>query len=407
MTTYFLNKVSALGCSTLLVAALSGCGDNSPGAAGDVNPDGAPPTQSLLDPPPAGAGFQVKLKTKIGSGEEHEYCKFEKVPESWAVRDEVRFSPGSHHVLLYATSYAEIPTKRDDGTAIVTDANGVYDCTDGATNGITVTAVTGGSQNRNGDSILNFPPGVAVKTGGIVLINAHYINATDKELEPEARVNIYTIPQSEVKTEGGMLFLYQPFIYVPGMGTSTARWSCPVHTDIKIANLQSHMHARGVGYKAELVDGNNRSMLYESSAWESVPTKNYPGEGLAVKAGSRFDYQCNYNNNEARDVFQGAKASDEMCMLIGSYYPRDDRSAQCINAAGTGYGAEWIGAGTKTCAQTIDCVQSATDEGGIAMCVQQSKPSVSKAMSEALNCYILNADPATACAAQFTACAAL
>ncbi len=399
-------KLSLLRFASLLISshvALAGCGDNM-----NTAPD-APPVANLLDPPAPGTGFQVALKTKIGPGEEHEYCKFVKAPESWAVRDEVRFSPGSHHVLLYSTAYTEIPTTFEDGTPIKVDASGVYDCTRGATDGINVTNVTGGSQNRNGDSILNFPEGVAVKTAPILLINAHYINATDTELEPEARINIYTVDQSKVQVEGGMLFLYQPFIHVPSMGNSTARWSCPVHSNIKIANLQSHMHARGVGYKAELLAGPagaTRTMLYETTNWESVPTKNYPGAGLDVAKGSRLDYQCNYTNTEAREVFQGAKASDEMCMLIGSYYPRDDNTANCLNEAGTALEGEWIGSGTNTCAQTFTCVQADFNEGTIARCIQQSSPTVSKVMSAALNCVIFSANPEVDCADQIDTCVA-
>jgi hypothetical protein len=389
--------------AVVLTTTLS-CGDNLGGAT--TLPDGSP-TEDLLQPPAPGTGFQVSLKTKIGPGEEHEYCKFYKVPESWAVRDQVKFSPGSHHVLLYATNYADIPTTKDDGTALVLDVNGVFDCSDGATNGISVTAVTGGSQNRNGDSVLNFPPGVAVKTTAVVLINAHYINATDRELEPEARINIYTIPQSEVQVEGGMLFLYQQFIHVPAMGTSTARWSCPVYQDLKLYNVQSHMHARGVGYQAELVDGTNRTMLYQTDSWESVPTKNYPGEGLLIKKGSRFDYHCNYKNDQPREVFQGPRASDEMCMLVGSYYPRDDRSATCLNEAGTGGGGEWIGSGTKTCGETFGCIQADPNLNNAARCIAQSKPAVSKVLSAAVNCFLDNEDPLMACVAEVNACTAM
>jgi Copper type II ascorbate-dependent monooxygenase, C-terminal domain len=396
---------SSLFAATVLLAIHVGCGDNTGSAD---QPDAVPPVVNLLDPPAPGTGFQVSLTTKIPAGEEHEYCRFVKAPESWAVRDEVRFSPGSHHVLLYSTPYAAIPTTKEDGTPLVVDANGVFDCTEGATNGIRVSAVTGGSQNRNGDSILKFPEGVAVKTTPILLINAHYINATDNALEPTAAINVYTVDQSKVQVEGGMLFLYQPFIHVPSMGKSTARWSCPVNSNIKVANLQSHMHARGVGYKAELVsaNGQTRSMLYETSNWESVPTKNYPGIGLEVAKGSRFDYQCNYDNTQAREVFQGAKASDEMCMLIGSYYPRDDKTAQCVNEAGTALAGEWIGSGAKTCAETLGCIQAELNDNNIARCIQQSKPAVSKVMSAALNCFISTADPETECATQIDACAA-
>ena len=36
-------------------------------------------------------------------------------------------------------------------------------------------------------------------------MNTHYLNATGKALETDARVNVYTIPAAEVKTEGGQI----------------------------------------------------------------------------------------------------------------------------------------------------------------------------------------------------------
>ena len=49
--------------------------------------------------------------------------------------------------------------------------------------------------------------------------------------------------------------------------------------------------------------------------------------GLHVAAAATLDYHCDYHNDEARDVYQGARSTDEMCMLIGSYYPADPRTA--------------------------------------------------------------------------------
>jgi Copper type II ascorbate-dependent monooxygenase, C-terminal domain len=379
--------------ASLLACALagSGCGDN--------HSDAAP----LIDPPAAGSGFQVSLKTTIGPGEEHEYCKFVEIPEAWAVRDEVRFSAGSHHVLLYQTPYTSIPSKKDTGEII--DTSGVFDCTDGATNGWSVTNVFAGSQNRNGDSMLRFPDGVAARVGGVVLINAHYINATDQTLEPEAFINVYTVDKSKVNIEGGLLFLYNPFIYVPSQGASRARWSCPVHDDIKIANLQSHMHARGTGYQADLVIGSNRTTLYQTDAWESVPTKQF-GDGMPAPAGSRIDYYCDYQNSEGRVVLQGPSATDEMCMLIGSYYPADARTSECLDVTGQNVGGDWIGNGTSTCAETLGCVAGATSDGELSQCLYASRPEVSQVMSAAFLCFLGSTNPEVECAQEIATCSA-
>lgn len=378
--------------SALLLASVLAC-------SGD---DGADPDE-LLAPPPAGQGVQFAMTHTIAAGVEGEWCRFVAAPaeELMVYRDEVRFSAGSHHFLLYETSYTSIPTMKDDGTPV--DTSGVFDCSDGATSGWSVTRLIGGSQNGDGDSILDFPDGVAmaVRPGAVLLMNAHYLNASDAPLSPEVRINLWTRPRAEVTTEGDILFLYNPVIKVPANGDGRARWRCPVSRDITITNLQSHMHKRGVGYEARITDG---AVIYQSDAWQHVPVERFPG-GLAVPAGASLDYYCDYRNAEARTVYQGPRTTDEMCMLIGSYYPADRNLSNCLDADGAPAG-EWIGNGTATCAATMTCLQSAGGLTAAIDCMDAASPTVSRSTSAVLNCLISRANPGVACADQIAACQA-
>ncbi|MEZ4402318.1 MAG: hypothetical protein R3B06_19995 [Kofleriaceae bacterium] len=376
--------------STLLVA---GCGTDAPGDDDDP----------LLAPPPAGRGVQFAMTHQIPAGVEGEWCQFVQAPaeELWIERDEVRFTAGSHHFLLYETSYDSIPTAKDDGTPV--DTAGVFDCSDGATNGWSVTKLVGGSQNGEGDSMLAFPDGVAmsVRPHAVLLMNAHYLNASDAPLAPEVRINLWTRPRAEVSMEGDLLFLYNPVIKVPAGGTGRARWRCPVHADITISNLQSHMHARGVGYQAAVTGG---AVIYANDQWQAVPVETFT-PGLRVPAGSTLDYHCDYRSTEDHTVYQGARSTDEMCMLIGSYYPADRRTSNCLDADG-GLGGEYIGNGTATCAATLACLQGAAQVGldAITDCMDAASPTVAVETSAVFNCFANNGDPAAACQAAFAAC---
>ncbi len=365
--------------------------------------DDAPPVDDLLPPPPAGQGVQFAMSHTIPAGVEGEWCRFVTAPADaqHVYKDEVRFTAGSHHFLLYETSYDAIPTQRDDGTPV--DTSGVFDCSDGATNGWSVTRLIGGSQNGEGDSILDFPAGVAltVRPHAVLLMNAHYLNATDAPLTPEVRINLWTRPASEVTTEGDILFLYNPFIKVPASGDGRARWRCPVTRDITIANLQSHMHKRGVGYTAQITGGD---VIYQNDSWQAVPVTRFP-TGLHVAAGAQLDYWCDYHNAETRAVYQGARTTDEMCMLIGSYYPADPALSNCQTADGRIAG-EWIGNGTATCAETFACLQGAGDLHAVTDCMDAASPAVSRSSSALVACFASQADPATACTAQIAACQA-
>jgi len=344
--------------------------------------------------------LELRMQTTIPAATEVEYCKFVEIPDTWVTRDHIEFTQGSHHVLVYQTAYTSIPTHKNDGTPV--DTSGVFDCSDGATNGWSVTKLIGGSQNREGDAILRFPDGIGVHVGGVALINVHYVNATDEAIATDVHITFDTLPAADIVQEGDILFLYNPIIGVPPNASASAHYRCPVYSDITISNVQSHMHSRGVGYEARVDDG---APFYATTKWEGVPVESL--DNMIVAAGSHLDYHCDYRNGEARQVYQGPRSSDEMCMLIGSYYPADARTALCLDETGTLPGGDWIGQGGATCQQTLGCLQTASgDFHAITDCVLASKADVSIELSAALRCFMTATDPLTQCGAQIQACAA-
>lgn len=368
------------------VLSLAGCSTEEP----STNP--AP--VDLLAPPAAGAGVQFKMVSTIDSGQEIERCQLFVAPKEGLTihKDEVRFTAGSHHVLLYKTPYASLPTQNAKGVTM--DGTQIHDCADGATAEWEVTGVIAGSQSSDGDTILGeLPDGVAIKVepGTVLLMNTHYLNASAEKVTADARVNLYTIPQDQVKTEAGILFLYNPFIRVPANGAAEARMRCPVSSDISLVRVQSHMHRRGVDFAASLTDdkGNPLQEIYTNKQWEQVPAKVY-NPLLQVKAGQALDYRCDYKNTEARDVVQGRSTKDEMCMLIGPYFPRDPHLENCTDQNNT-IAATWVGSGSATCGATLACMQSSKpfdqDQGASFFgCVVDSCPDNATQVSEALRC---------------------
>jgi hypothetical protein len=339
------------------------------------------------------------MTATIPAGAEVEYCQFVTIPPTWVTKDALQFSSGSHHVLIYQTPYTAIPTHKNDGTPV--DTSGVFDCSDGPTNGWSVTKIVGGSQNRTGASILSFPEGVGVRIGGVLLMNVHYRNGSDVPLDTDVKVTYDTTTGDRISQEGDMLFLFNPLISVPPGGTARAQLRCPVYRDITIANVQSHMHARGVGFAAR-VDG--AAPFYVNDRWEDVPVQSY--DALTVKAGSKFDFSCDYRNTGGTPIYMGFRTTDEMCVLIGSYYPADPRTSTCLDESGQLFGGEWIGQGTATCKQTMDCVQQAQGLPAVTDCMLAASPSVSYESSALLSCLYRTQDPATACSPQIQACAA-
>jgi hypothetical protein len=394
---------SAAAVALVSWLCLPGCSSEDAASGGKPS---APSGDEALAPPPEGQGFQLHMQTDIAPGFEGEWCKLVMGPEEdfYLNRDEVRFTKGSHHFLLYETSYTEIPTENDDGEPI--DTSGVFDCSEGATAGWSVVRLLGGSQNGDGESINRFPPDVAMRVPGkrALLMNAHYLNATPDVLEPEVAINVWTVPSDQVTTEGDLLFLYNPFIKVAANGSGRARWRCPVHEDITLGNVQSHMHKRGVGF-AGAIEG--EAPFYENDKWDDVPVKVF-SPGMQIRGGSRLDYYCDYQSSEARDVYQGARTTDEMCMLVGPYWPADPRTSNCLDKKGDIAG-EWVGNGTTGCADTWSCLVDTFDEedvvSRISDCLDASSPDVSAEVSSALRC-VIHEGALEGCEAQIAACEA-
>lgn len=395
-----MRTLRSLGQLALLVVGLVGCSSESSDPATTLG-------DPLLDPPPAESGFQLRMQTRIEPGVEGEWCKFVMGPEAeyHMNRQEVRYTPGSHHFLLYETTYDQIPTQKDDGTPV--DTSGIFDCSSGATDGWSVVRLLGGSQSGEGGDIALFPPNVAMKVPAnrVLLMNAHYLNVSQEPLDPEVAINLWTVPSEQVEMEGDILFLYNPFIKVQASGTGRARWRCPVNVDITLGSVQSHMHRRGVGFEARVA---GQALFYENTDWDNVPVKQFEG-GLTIPKGSQLDYYCDYANSEARDVYQGPRTTDEMCMLVGPYWPADPATSNCIDAKGD-YAGEWVGNGSASCAESWACIIASLDDDDvvsrIADCMDVASPDVAKELSAALDC-IINKNALEGCEAPIAACDAM
>jgi hypothetical protein len=394
--------VSSDVAASLDVAAspdLAGAGD---AGAGDTK------STALLAPPEPGKGVQIEMGTMLNAGEETERCRFYTVPAAGlnVVDQQIKFTAGSHHFIVFSTPYKEIPTKTIRGQEV--DTKGVFDCgTNGPTGDWDTIAFFAVSQNANGDSVFDkLPAGTALKIpgGSILLVNTHYVNASDKPLDVTAAVNLLTIPDADVKQEAGLLFFYNRFIRVPGKSEGTARMRCPVRSDITILTATSHMHRRGVGYQAAAVDPANPDAvvpLFQTMSWADVTVARF-NPGKTVKDKQLIDFSCSYKNGGDQTVLQGLTVKDEMCVFTGLYYPRHLQTELCSltpdGVIGRFMGGLWVGNGSADGKATADCIRGSdivatkrifpADKGdSLSQCVIASCPKISLQMSGVVRCW--------------------
>lgn len=396
-----------------LAAALAAvaCSDDSAGdpdlMTGDASPstvldgsittqiDGAvpPPTQSDAGPTPAGEktgcgaiemsppldGLQVELPLSVPPAAESEYCMLfvadKDVYVNWT---DGRYTKGSHHGNIYRTGYKDvIPTKTITGETIadatkphpcptpqqVWDARGVF----GTGRPVTRATIDASGNPEPGVKVLPSDVAVKISKGDVLLLNFHMINATEKPIDSCLKMNLHGIPAAQAKHEAGLLFAYNAFITVPPMGESTARMACPVDKDYTLASANSHMHARGDGYIANLLDKAPTDPtaavvkeLYKGTAWDD-PRATVFDVPVQLKAGQYIDFQCHYTNKEPRSVSQGFASTDEMCMFTGMYWPMDLDFENCRKPKSATRGASagiTYGYGSKTGAEFLQCFWS-------------------------------------------------
>lgn len=325
-----------------------------------------------LPAPKDGEGVQVFVDMQLDAGEERQVCKL--VLPSAAVNvnwTEGVYTHGSHHATLSRTSYRDtIPTRTITG--VMKDGSVANDCESLGADWDTQGVITAGhAQGESAETTFprkgELPDDVAMKIAGneVLLLNFHMFNTSDQPVHACYKQNLYGIPDDQVKQEAGSMFYYDSYITVPASGTSTATMACPVQHDVTLAAQVSHMHRRGDGYTATLLDGDPLSggaevqKLYEGTDWaEPVVKVNTPT--IALKTGQWIKWQCHYSNTETRDVAQGQQTTDEMCMFVGTYWPRSPEMDWCMPAGGSGLAQAYtsgrvLGDGTKNGKDMMDC----------------------------------------------------
>lgn len=295
----------------------------------------------------------------LGPGEDMETCQFFKIEEPLNITfSTIRFTAGAHHVLIWETPYTEIPTRNNSGALV--DTSKPFRCDQVGPFSFQVSGLIAGSQTLDTDLVNALPEGYArrVKAGTIVVMDSHMLNASTAPIDACFKVNVASVPDAQVQHEAGIVFWYDSFITVPAEGSATARMRCPITAPggITLFSAVSHMHRRGLGMSADVIapDGAARP-LYRSSSWEDPEVAHFP-VGFTIPEGSAIDFRCSYTNPEVRDVKQGPKTTDEMCLFLGLYSPPSAEAEWCgPDSKHLSTLATVVGDGDLTCAQSLDC----------------------------------------------------
>jgi hypothetical protein len=356
-----------------LCFALAACSDEEPPTGSSEAEREAALACDALGLPPVSDGVQLKMPLALEAGDEREICQLVKLERdvnmNWS---EGLYTSGSHHGLVHTTSYRDtIPGTTIDGQTL--DGTQPHPCIAPQNMWDTTGVLAGGRSQASGPNAFGrglAPPDVAVKLhkGDYVLINFHMLNYTKQRMTSCYKANLNGIPAAQVEREAGVLFWYNPFITVPARSESTARLACEITQDIELATAVSHGHSRLDGYRASLLSGDPEAQgtseirkLHETTEWDEPEIDSF-SPALSISKGQWIDYECHFTNKEDRNIAQGSQTTDEMCMFIGLYWPKNEALESCGRDFDSGQPVRVYGNGTKSGADFLPCLNAIPQE---------------------------------------------
>jgi hypothetical protein len=268
-------------------------------------------------PPEVAAGYTryVTPVTKgIAPGEDIEICQWVEAP-SEVDRDVIDLSGlqsrTGHHAVLYASSSKDYTLGE------------THVCTEQDTLSISFIGAIGGEGTAS--SAAKLPDGLffRVPAGMSLMINTHWLNATDDMVEGQAVLDVKFAPASPERQTADLFANNGVRFQIPE-GKTTYDASCTLQEDLNLAMATNHMHEHGTTAYSELVhpDG-TKDMLILDESWpidlQFNPRYNrYSLEApMVAHAGDIYHTHCEWQNNTSKNL----TFPDEMCSGIAFYFP--------------------------------------------------------------------------------------
>ncbi len=291
--------------------------------------------------------YVFTMTMAVPAAAELHQCQYVQVPSGPDInvnRFAHQYTTGSHHFLLYLTDLTSIPG----------DMTGHYDCTNGDEPILShATGIIYGGQTPEGETAFPDDVAITVKGGQVMVMNAHYLNASTDALTATIQVGLDVVPAAQVKQQGGFFIFYDPFIDLPPLAKASSGARCHVGSDVTVVSAFSHYHWRGIDmkvYQDPAGEPPAKTPFYATDDWEHPQTFEGP---KTWKAGDSIRYRCDYENPDATEVFQGPSAkTSEMCVLAGLYYPKQEgRLDACEQESFSGFGSD-------ACLSVAACIET-------------------------------------------------
>ncbi len=290
----------------LVITAAIGCGT-------EPTPPAGPP------PPPEGETLRVEIgPVPLAAREERTVCRVIELPTDEPVMlrgASTRISGGSHHFVVYRTSNPSRPEPYPCSPFV--------DLIAGSAPLLVAQGPTGSMEYPEG-------VGVLLEPRQRLRLELHAIDTSGAAGAVSAEAMLEVVPADGATIEADFYVAGIGVIEVPPRGSETdstfARPPPPDPSHLEpfhLFALTSHMHHFGVRATVERVSGIGDpagEVLHESLDWADPPTERFDPP-LVFDGSDGLRLTCEWDNPTDATVTFGESANDEMCFLIGLYWP--------------------------------------------------------------------------------------
>jgi hypothetical protein len=288
-----------------VVCVVAACGTNGPDYIAG------------FDPPPVEAGYTryvTPVVDDITPGDNVEMCEWV-APAATEDQDVIGFSglqsTTGHHAILFATTETNFKVGES------------HVCT---TDDMLSVSYMGAIAGTDGQALSSLPDGLFFRwhKGQALLVNTHWLNATDKTVEGQAVVDVKLAPADPSHTVADVFANNGDTFTIPPGAPTSYDVNCTFQSDMSFAMVANHMHSAGLSAYTEVLHADGTStMLRSDPSWTQDEQFNpvYTMYSLAspyvVHAGEIMHSHCEWQNPGQTTLM----FPDEMCAGNGFYFP--------------------------------------------------------------------------------------
>ncbi|HEX3905383.1 MAG TPA: hypothetical protein VH853_21340 [Polyangia bacterium] len=194
---------------------------------------------------------------------------------------------------------------------------------------------------QNPDETLTFPTGVGVALAAnqMMRVELHYANqSATAPMTAQATVTLSTMPDAAFQSAASFLTVAETGFSIQAAATLTEGptfFPFPsTFVGAKFFAVTSEQHQWGteaqIWSAISAADAGN--LVYHNTNWSTPPLTENAAQ--AVTSGEGFKYQCDWNNTGNVGVSFGLSASQELCLIVGYYYPSQG-PVTCFHSGGS------------------------------------------------------------------------